>query len=179
MFLISVIQITGMEKNLQNEEAIKKFKKLVDDVNICMFITKPEDEESARPMATIKVEDDGTLWFFTHKSSGKTSQLDQDSEVHLVYAHPGKDSYMDVWAKGSVVTDRSKIRELWNPIIKAWFPNGVDDPDLCLLRVKPESAYYWDNETGKMVEFLRMIAAAVTGKRLAETKEGDLDMNSR
>ena len=53
-----------MEKNLQDEQAVRKLQKLVDEVNICMFITRPEDEQSSRPMATIKAEDDGTLWFF-------------------------------------------------------------------------------------------------------------------
>ena len=28
-----------MEKNLQNEEAEKKLKKLVKEINVCMFIT--------------------------------------------------------------------------------------------------------------------------------------------
>jgi general stress protein 26 len=45
-----------------------------------------------------------------------------DQEIHLVYAHPGKDSYLDLWGSGSVVNDREKIKALWNPIVKAWFP---------------------------------------------------------
>lgn len=165
-----------MEKNLSSQEAIKKFKKLVDEIHICMFITSPDDEQSSRPMATIKADDDGTLWFYTHRSSGKTSEIENDHDVHLVYSHPGKDSYMDVWAKGSIVEDRDKIKELWNPIVKAWFPNGVDDPDLCLLKVSPYACYYWDSESGKMVEFLKILASAVTGKRLAEGAEGSLDV---
>lgn len=165
-----------MEKNLQQSEALAKLKKLVDEVNICMFITRPEDEQSSRPMATIKAEEDGTLWFYTHRSSGKTAEINADQDVHLVYAHPGKDSYLDLWGTGSVVNDRQKIKEYWNPMIKAWFPNGVDDPDLCLLKVRPNAAYYWDSESGKMVEFIKILAAAVTGKRLAEGAEGNLDI---
>jgi general stress protein 26 len=34
---------------------------------------------------------------------------------------------------------------------RAWFPDGVDDPEICLLRVKVDSAYYWDSGTNKMV----------------------------
>lgn len=165
-----------MEKNLQQTEALDKLKKLVDEVKICMFITKPEDEQSSRPMATIKAEEDGTLWFYTHRSSGKTAEINADQDVHLVYSHPGKDSYLDLWGTGSVVTDRQKIKEFWNPMIKAWFPNGVDDPDICLLKVRPDTAYYWDSETGKMVEFIKILASAVTGKRFAEGSEGALNI---
>jgi general stress protein 26 len=165
-----------MEKNLNNEDAKQKFRKIANDVNICMFITSPDDDQSSRPMATIQVDDDGTLWFYTHKSSGKTAQIENDHDVHLVYSHPGKNSYMDVWGKGNVVEDRRKIEELWNPIVKAWFPDGVDDPDLCLLKVSPYAAYYWDTETGKMVQFIKILTAAVTGKRLAEGQEGSIEI---
>jgi hypothetical protein len=31
-----------MEKNLQDKQAIQKLQKLVNEINICMFITRPE-----------------------------------------------------------------------------------------------------------------------------------------
>jgi general stress protein 26 len=167
-----------MKKDLTSKDALEKYKKIAEEVNICMMITSPDSDESSRPMATIRVDDDGTTWFYTHKSSAKISELNHEKAVHLVYAHPGKDSYMDVWASGEIVEDRGKIRELWKPIIKAWFPNGVDDPDLCLLKINPSSAYYWDSETGKMIEFGKMIASVVTGKRLAEGVEGNLNVDA-
>jgi hypothetical protein len=43
-----------------------------------------------------------------------------------------------------------------------------------LLKVNPHRCYYWDAETGKMVQFLNMAAAIVTGKQLAEGAEGKL-----
>ena len=165
-----------MEKNLNNQEAQKKLKKLAEEISICMFITAPDDDQSSRPMATIKADDDGTLWFYTHRSSGKTFQIENDQDVHLVYSHPGKESYMDVWGKSNVIEDRDKIRELWNPIVKAWFPQGVEDPDLCLLQVKPYTAHYWDSEQGKMIAFIKILTSAVTGKKLAEGVEGSLDI---
>ena len=163
-----------MEKNLQNEEAAKKFKKLVTDINVCMFITNNREENHTRPMATIEVEDNGTLWFFTDIRSIKVEEVATDNSVHLVYAHPGKESYVDVWGKASIVTDKQNIKDKWSPIVKAWFPNGVDDPNLGLLKVQPSNIYYWDAETGKMVAFLKIAASVVTGKKLAEGAEGKL-----
>ena len=48
-----------MEKNLQSEQALEKFTKLVKDVNICMFITanRNDAETHTRPMATVDVEE--------------------------------------------------------------------------------------------------------------------------
>jgi general stress protein 26 len=166
-----------MEKNLENEEALKKFKKLVNDINICMFITNKQGEKDhTRPMATIEVEDNGTLWFFTDIRSIKVEEVSADNKVHLIYSHPGKDSYLDVWGKASVVTDKQQIRDKWSTIVKAWFPDGVDDPNLALLKVEPQNNYYWDAETGKMVQFFKMAASIVTGKTIADGAEGKLNV---
>lgn len=165
-----------MEKNLQNEEAAKKFKKLVTDINVCMFITNNRNENHTRPMATIEVEDNGTLWFFSDIRSIKVEEVAMDNSVHLVYAHPGKESYLDVWGKASVVKDQEQIKSKWSPMIKAWFPNGVDDPNVCLLRVEPSNTYYWEAETGKMVAFLKIATSAVTGKKLEEGAKGSLNL---
>jgi general stress protein 26 len=167
-----------MEKNLQSQEALEKLKKLVNDVNICMFITANRDdaETHTRPMATVDVDDDGTLWFYTDIRSIKVDEVAADQDVHLVYSHPGKDSYLDVWGTASVVTDRQKIKEKWTPMVKVYFAGGAEDPNLALLKVKPQDCYYWDNETGKMVYFLKAAASVVTGKRLAEGAEGKLQL---
>ena len=167
-----------MEKNLHNDEAAKKFKKLINDINVCMFITNNQKDEHTRPMATIEVEENGTLWFFTDIRSIKVEEVSTQREVHLVYAHPGKESYIDVWGSAQVVTDKQSIKDKWSPIVKAWFPNGVDDPNIALLKVTPYNIYYWDAETGKMVSFLKIAASAVTGKKLAEGAEGKLVLNN-
>ena len=166
-----------MEKNLDNSEASKKFKNLVEEIGTCMFITNVSaDHEHTRPMATIEVEDNGTMWFFTDIRSLKVEEVDRDKDVHLVYAHPGKESYLDVWGIASIITDRQQIEDKWSPIVKAWFPNGVTDPNLSLLKVQPTEAYYWEAETGKMVQFLKIAASVVTGKKLAEGSEGALNL---
>ena len=81
-----------------------------------------------------------------------------------------------MWGNAKVVNDRDLIRAKWSPIVRAWFPEGANDPNLTLLRVKPVQAYYWDAETGKMISFLKIAASAVTGKRLSEGAEGKLAM---
>jgi general stress protein 26 len=168
-----------MEKNLQSEEALKKFKKLVEEVRVCMFITNNETEhdEHTRPMSVVDVEDNGTLWFYTDVRSIKVEEVETDRKVHLTFAHPGKESYLDVRGTGSIVTDRALIKQKWSPVVKAYFPNGADDPNVALMRVQPYSVYYWEAETGKMVQFLKMAISAVTGNtKIAQSAEGKLSL---
>ena len=127
-----------MEKNLNNTEALKKFKNLVEDIKICMFITNATaSHEHTRPMATIETEDDATLWFYTDVRSIKVEEVNNQHTVHLVYAHPGKESYLDVWGSAQVITDGQQVVDKWSPIVKAWFPDGVTDPNLALVKVQP------------------------------------------
>ena len=166
-----------MEKNLDNTEALKKFKDLVEQVAICMFITNTRNQhEHTRPMATIEVEDDGTLWFYTDIRSIKVEEVHNQHDIHLTYAHPGKETYLDVWGSAEIVSDRQQVVDKWSPIVKGWFPDGINDPHLGLLKVQPYEVYYWVAETGKMVQFFKMAASIVSGNRLAEGAEGSLNI---
>jgi general stress protein 26 len=59
---------------------------------------------------------------------------------------------------------------LWNPFYKAWFPDGLDDPHLGLLRVDVEKAEYWDSPNSKVVQLAGFVKALVTGQK---AKGGD------
>jgi general stress protein 26 len=56
---------------------------------------------------------------------------------------------------------------------KAWFPGGPDDPNLQLLQVEVERAEYWDVKANKLVQLIKMGAAAATGKppRMGEHRQ--------
>ena len=134
-----------------------------------MFITNNASNSNGfdhtRPMYTIEVEDNGTVWFFTDIRSIKVEEISKDQASHLVYSHPGKESYLDVWGKAAIITDKQQIKDKWTPMIKAWFPGGIDDPNIALLKVQPTNVYYWDAEAGKMVSFLKIIAGVITGNK--------------
>ncbi|GAB4092500.1 pyridoxamine 5'-phosphate oxidase family protein [Flaviaesturariibacter terrae] len=165
-----------MEKHLQNEEALSKLKKLAEEIRVCMFITNADDAvDHTRPMSVASIDADGKLWFFTDIRSIKVEEVSKARKVHLTFAHPGKESYLDLWGMAHVVTDRELIKEKWSPMVKAWFPGGVEDPNVALLHVHPERCYYWDAETGKMVQFFKMAVGAVTGNpKISDGTEGKL-----
>ena len=51
---------------------------------------------------------------------------------------------------------------MWNPLYNAFFPKGLDDPELALLRVDVETAEYWDSPGGSLAKAFRFIKAAAT-----------------
>jgi general stress protein 26 len=166
-------------KNLGNAEAILKLRDLAEAIDICMFCTnlKIDDGASCRPMSTQKVCEEGNIWFFSNSESDKNKEIKQDENVQLFYSHPGKDSYLIVNGVAELIYDRDKIEELWSPVLKAWFPGGKEDPNISIVKVIPSTAYYWDTNGNKMVNFFKMLASATTGKNHVDGNEGTLILN--
>ena len=152
------------EKVLSREEQLRKLAELIKDVEFAMLTTVDEDGSlRSRPMATQQVEFDGDLWFFTRASAPKVDEVEQEQQVNVSYARPDKQHYVSVSGRARLVRDRAKIEELWNPAYKAWFPEGLDDPDLALLKVTAEKAEYWDGNSSAVAHLVGLVKAAVTG----------------
>lgn len=67
-----------------------------------------------------------------------------------------------------------KIKELWDPILKTWFTEGVDDPRIMVIKVETKKGYYWDNKHGDAIAFIKMAAGAALGKTLDDSIEGEV-----
>lgn len=110
------------------------------------------------------LDEDSVLCFFISRKSEMALHLLTDANVNVSYAHPGKDSYVSVSGRAVIVEDQVKKEELWSPMAKAWFPDGVTDPDLALLEVSIRHAEYWNVKENKMVQLVKMATAAFTGE---------------
>ena len=154
-----------MENSQNNAEGLKMLKEKIKDIRVAM-LTSVETDGSlhTRPMHTQPIKDDGLLWFFTGKNSNKIGEIKNDSHVSLSYADPGSNTYLAICGRATHVTDKAKIDELWHDMLKAWFPEGKDDPNIALLKVNPESAEYWDSPSSKMVQLVGYAKALVTGE---------------
>ena len=165
------------EKTLQNNEAISKLKALVHEVNICMFTTLDEEGNiMSRPMSTIDVDEEGNVWFFTNEFSEKIQDVSKDNLVNLVYAHPAKNVYVNVKGTCSLVIDKAKMEMLWKPSLKAWFPEGLEDPKICLVKVITQEAYYWNNESSKVSLLIHALKSVAKGDKYKETEKGKLEL---
>ena len=166
-----------MKETLRSAEAIQKFKKLVEDVSVCMFTTQDDGSKLfSRPMTTVQVDDEGNAWFFTNEYSEKINEVSKDNCVYLIYSHPGKNVFVSVRGSCSIILDKKKINELWNPLLKAWYPGGVDDPKLCLIKVVTDEAYYWNSSSSKMVVYFKMLKAIANKEQYKQAETGKLSL---
>ncbi len=155
-----------MADQMTRAEAIKKLNALIKDIDFAMLTTVEDDGMlRSRPMVTQEAEFDGDLWFFTGASSPKVDEVQHDRHVNVSYADPKNQHYVSISGTAQVVRDRKKMEELWNPAYKAWFPQGLDDPDLALLKVTAQNAEYWDSPSSAVVHVVGLVKAMVTGER--------------
>ncbi len=154
------------------QESIEKLKELIEGIDFCMLTTVDGGHFRSRPMSTQEFELDGDLWFFTSDNTHKVAEIQQDDRVNVAYSKPDDSRFVSVSGRGEIVKDRAKMEELWNPVLKAWFPDGLEDPTLCLLRINVEEAEYWDQPSGMIVQTLGFVKALATGTEM-ETGENE------
>lgn len=152
-------------KKSRSPDDLKKLAKLIKGIKFAMLTTATRDGTlRSRPMATQRREFDGDLWFFTDDDTAKVHEIHDDAHVNVAYADPDSNTYVSVSGRASLVKNRAKARELWNPAYRAWFPDGLDDPRLALIRVSVETAELWDTPSSAMVHLYGVVKAMVTGK---------------
>lgn len=162
--------------NQTREESISKLKELIEDIDFAMLTTLNGEKLHSRPMSTQQVEFDGNLWFFTSDQTHKVEEIEKDNRVNVSYSKPESNTYISVFGRASLVKDRAKIEELWNPIYKAWFPKGLDDPSLVLLKVTVEEAEYWDSPNSTIVQIAGFIKALATGQQADGGDHGKINL---
>lgn len=165
-------------KAVAGAEAIEKIKAMIDDAPVCFFCTKIKESESfsTRPMSVQQVDDDGNIWFLSANDSYKNAELSNDASVQLLFQGSQYSDFLTLYGKAEISTDKAKIKELWQPIIKAWFTEGENDPRITVIKVVPAEGYYWDTKHGKIVAMAKTAIGALLGKTFDDSIEGDITL---
>ena len=163
------------QKNLYGVEAIEKIQDMVDENRFAMLCTNPSEFPiSTCPMSVQEVDADGTIWFFSAADSDHNADLKKDSRAQLIFAKPSDSEYLSLAGKMKIWDDHEKVGELWNKFAEAWFPEGKNDPNLSLLRFRPEEGQFWDTKNGKIITLLKYAASAVTDEEADIGVKGSL-----
>lgn len=155
-----------MKNTSPRADSFARLSELVEGINIAMLTTvTAEGTLRSRPMSTQQIDlVEGAIWFFTASDSPKSDEILHKQHVNLSYAAIADQHYVSISGRAHLVRDPAKTRKLWKPSAQLWFPGGIDDPTLALLRVDVTSAEYWDAPSSKMVQLFGPDPLAVTGK---------------
>ena len=162
---------------MSRESDFEKLKEMIKDIDLCMLTTVDESGDlHSRPMSlNADVDENGTLWFFTSANSHKVSEIERTPNVNVSFIDTGEQHYVSISGMAELVTDRQKIKQLWKPVLKAWFPDGPEQSDIALLKVHVRKAEYWDGPSSTIAQAVSFVSAILTGKQveLGENKKLD------
>lgn len=134
---------------------IAQLNELIKGIDTAVLTTvRPDSTLHSCPMASHVADDRGVLWFITHDNSEKVEAVRTNQRVNLAYVDHLSQRYVSISGFCELVRDHALAKTLWYPSYASWFPGGVDDPGLVLLKVDIQQAAYWDAARGRMVPLL-------------------------
>lgn len=159
-----------MKTSKLNKPQLNKVQDVIAAIKVGMLVTQSAQCHAlyARPMQTQQMDEDGCLWFFSSTETDKDYEIENDATVNISYADTNKSSYASISGQATTVHNKAKMEELWSPIMKAWYPDGLETLGISLLKITIDEAAYWDTTSNRMVELFKIAKAIVTG----DTYEG-------
>ncbi len=123
---------------------MNKLNQLIAGIKVAMITSRGDGHHLvSRPLATQDRESDGDLWFFVNKNSPLVGGIAEHHGVNVAYADHTAPRYVSISGTATLVDHRATCLEHWQPHYKTWFPRGLEDVDLALLKVRIEHADYW------------------------------------
>ena len=162
---------------MTRESDYEKLREMIKDIDLCMLTTVDEsDDLHSRPMSLNgDVDEHGNLWFFTSSNSHKASEIERTPNVNVSFIDTDQQHYVSISGDAELVHDKQKIKELWKPILKAWFPDGPDQADIALLKVNMKKAEYWDTPSSTIAQAISFVSAIFSGKQVEMGENKKLD----
>ncbi|HMG89369.1 MAG TPA: pyridoxamine 5'-phosphate oxidase family protein [Chryseolinea sp.] len=137
---------------------IEKLKQIVARCRVGMLGMHREDGIHFSPISHVDIDDDGNLWFFASKEIGSTISAKNKNNIFITYAQESNSTFLSITGKAYLNSNREKMRELFNPYIKAWFPDGLDDPSISLLVVHPLEVECWTSDDRKVLTYNKILS---------------------
>ena len=125
-------------------------------------------------MALQEMDEEGNLWFLSANDSHKNKEIEMNPSVQLLFQGSDYSDFLTLYGTAAISEDKAKIKELWKPILKTWFTEGENDPRISVIKVDPESGYYWDTKHNMAVGLVKRIAGAIMGKTMDDSIEGTI-----
>lgn len=112
-------------------------------------------------MLPLFLPNDSNLYFLTHGGSRKVGQIQAHPHVALTVEASG--TYLFISGEAQLSQSHELIDALWHPSYRAWFPEGEDQRDVSVVRVRVDRVDYWDPPGGRVRRVLQAARAILTG----------------
>jgi general stress protein 26 len=150
---------------------------IIEGVGVCMLTTQFPGGLRARPMEARPDRYAGVIWFVMDHRSSKDHEIEAEHDVGLVFVDAKEKAYLSLTARAHVLHDHAKAAEIWKSTDGVWW-DGPDDPNVCVLLVRPVTAELWDGPASAAVKAFEFAKAKLTTEKpnLGENRKVTVQM---
>ncbi len=153
---------------LSGAPARNKIRELLPQFTSAMLITVGDEGLHTRPMGVLGQAGDfhGTLWFITDDRSRKIIDLAASAQAAVAFQNDDAGVYLHLDGRAARSDDRARLAQLYSPVQRTWFPAGLDDPHMTLIRFEVDRGEFWDARArtlGLLVAFAKSVVTGVPG----------------
>ena len=161
----------------RSQAGLDRVWEIIEKIGVCMLTTQFPGGLRARPLEARPDRNAGVIWFVTDKRSSKEHEIEAEHDVGLVFIDTKEKAYLSLTARAQVRPDHAKAAEIWKSTDSVWW-NGPDDPNVCVLLVRPVTAELWDGPASAAVAAFEFAKARHTGEKpnLGENRKVALRM---
>ena len=123
------------------------------DIDFAMLSTYTDGGAiAARPMSNNgDVEYDGDSFFFCYEEARSIADIEADPKVALSFQGNkgllGKPPiFIAVEGHAQLIRDKASFAEHWVSDLDYWFKDGIDTPNIVLIKVHATRIHYWDGQ---------------------------------
>ncbi len=157
-----------MNVEKQNSPELRSLAERIEGSRTAMLtLCDAQGQLSSQPMTVLEMDGQGCLWILV-SNSGQTARMAAEGSgvdtVNLAFSDESSATFTSITARATLSNDRHRKEALWTVMARPWFPQGVDDPDLALLRLEPIKAEIWDGPDSSVLRMVAMAASVAAGK---------------
>lgn len=151
-----------------------KFLNLLKQFHTAMFVTHDGSQNlRARPMYIAHVDASGQIWFLTVRECAKVHEIELNTRVHIICQND-RHSYISMSGTASLIEDKAQIAVVWKEPFRVYFPEGIDDPNMVMIAVKPVDGEYWDSSGVNRIKYLFDAAKAYISGEKIHAHDGEM-----
>ncbi len=136
---------------------------IMKSLDFCFLVSNTGEGLRSRPMSSIVMHEEEKIYFLSNAAADQLDDILADPMVLLNYGN-GSNQFVSASAAAVVTKDRALIKRLWNAGAQAFWPEGPDKADVCVITTTPHAAEFWDGPSG-VVSFAKLAVSLVTGSQ--------------
>jgi general stress protein 26 len=136
---------------------------LVKDIKYAMLVTNDQKMASC-PMATAQNDSKDALFFISLFDSDKVNSMLNNPDVLVNYSDVDSHTYLSINGKAKLIFEKEEIKKHWSFMDNAFFKDGIETPDICLIKVEMEHAQVWKNDQNFLERAINLGKGILPGK---------------